>query len=107
MNDRNVLCGQVYISVVRLDTRIIPLCDLSQEDAGQRFRREAQFLSDARHIVGSDIRAEDCGEVKNRIPSLGLIILELLIVHRAAAGVMYPASRSRWISASARSRGGP
>src|SRR5262249_38684327 len=82
MHHYDPVVGQIDIRVGILDFRIIPLRDLAKEDAGERFRREVQFLADAWNVIYSDVGTED----RQEMTDLVLRLTELLIRHRAIGG---------------------
>ncbi len=84
---------------------IVPLGDLSEENTGQRRRREVQLGFDPRDVVRGYVRAKHGGEVERLAATLLREFLELLVVHRPIAGTEVDGSLGGLFDAAARSNG--
>src|SRR5262245_15292130 len=78
MNDEDILVRQIDPAIHSRDFGIVPLGNLAKKYAGERFRREVEFLVYAGQIVRGDIGSQDSREVQN----WRLCLPEQFIAHR-------------------------
>ena len=89
MDHDDRLIGQVDAGIFFGERRVIPGCNFSLKNSCQRLRRELQFATYARYVIGG----YDCAQHGGNMQNSGLGLRELLVGHRSVGSTEVNCSR--------------
>src|SRR5580692_4701190 len=81
-HDHGFILGKVDAGVRTGDRLVVPVCDLAQENACQRFRSELDFSANAGNVVGRNHRTQ----YRRDMQDLRFSLSQLLVSHGAITG---------------------